>query len=287
LNVGWRHWLTNSQYPPPAQQDDLIAQDYAWYDLRGGPYTIRMTSDGSYARRLMRFTASGCAEPDSLIITLDGVRLNWTSLETMDRSFYEYYWPTGFSSGQHTLVFQAASNPAPGNPIRQLCSVTYQEFKAEGAGYTFDNSVIGAFPVRRSSGAQAGYRPNHEQCLMRNMTSRHFCVVCQETIWHQFLEVMDWIDDVTVENSGGNSTVSLLAVKVGQLREVPIDGVVERYIVSWARNNVVQTDLANLFEWEKPTNQVTGSWRVTIEYETTEVRNDPQNLLTATTTFTI
>lgn len=289
LAVGWREWLTDDQYPPPGQQDDLVVQDYAWYDLGRGAYTIRITSEGTFARRTMRFTVSGFAEPDSLIVTLDGVRLNWETLGTMDRSFYEYYWPTGFTAGSHTLVFQAASPPGAGNPIRQLCSVTMQEYKAEGQGYTFDNSFMGAFPVRRSSGQQAGWRPNHEFCLMRNMTSRYFCQACQETTWMQFLAVMDWIDDVRVTAANSShTTVTLDAVKVGQLREAPpMEGVTEFYEVSWFRNNVLQTALTDLFEFTLPNSSASGSWRVNVFFNTTEVRDDPNDLLTATQTFVI
>ena len=34
------------------------------------------------------------------------------------------------------------------------------------------------------------YRPSNERCLMRNMTSSHFCAPCKEEMWLQFFARM-------------------------------------------------------------------------------------------------
>lgn len=79
LNVKWSHWLTNPGIPTRAEDAQIRVQDYAWYDLAEGAYTIPFTSDGQYDRWAMRFTVSGCETDESLVITLDGNRLPWNT----------------------------------------------------------------------------------------------------------------------------------------------------------------------------------------------------------------
>jgi len=121
---------------------------------------------------------------------------------------------------------------------------------------------------------------------MRNMTSTAFCVVCQENNWLQFLNRMSLLDGVSISTVGSSVTVTAEAVPLAQLRfggSMPN----ENYTITWRRNGAVRTDLNGKFSFTEATSSAQGTWSVTLEYETTEVRSDPNNLLVATENFTV
>jgi len=279
----WRQWWTDPNYQGP-EDNALRVQDYAWYDLADGPYTITFTSNGQYQRWLMRFSASGCDEPGSLIVTLDGVQLAWNTTGSLDRGFHEYFRVGGFSSGTHRLVFQSGFPPTHGW-IRQLCSVSLIEYKND-TEYQWSNNYIGAYPTHRLGNALAGYRPANEACLMRNMSSVSFCAVCQENNWHEFFARISLFDDVTVQTSGSNVIVTAHVIPLAQLREGgSLPG--ELYVVTWRQNGVIRSDLANRFTFTESLTSARGNWVVTATYQTTEVRSDPNGLLTDSESFTV
>ena len=138
-NLKWAHWLTDPNYAGP-EDNDLLSQDYAWYDLGNGPYTITFSSTGNYDRWFLRFSVSGCEKANSLTVTLDGVTLSWNSSGLIDRSFFEYIGQSGFSAGTHRLVFQQTFPPDT-EMMRQLCSVSLLEYKNE-TGYKFEYVLL-------------------------------------------------------------------------------------------------------------------------------------------------
>eukprot|EP00026_Physarum_polycephalum_P006276 Phypoly_transcript_06318.p1 GENE.Phypoly_transcript_06318~~Phypoly_transcript_06318.p1 ORF type:complete len:311 (+),score=22.42 Phypoly_transcript_06318:833-1765(+) len=282
-NLQWTAWLSEPSNRV-AQQSIQRAQDYSWYDLAKGPYTITFTSDGTYSKAYLIFSASGCEVPNAISVTLDGVSLGWVPQDegSLDRLFYPFIWDKGFSAGTHTLVFTQVVKPAT-SQIRQLCNVNLHEYKASPT-FHFENSYVGAYPTWSSSG-RVTYRPTNELCLMRNMTSSVFCPICQEAIWIQFFKRMSLIDNVTLTTSGSNTQVNLGLVQLAELRPIPVKG--EAYSVNWFRNNVEDVTLRNITQWTRPTTIAAGNWRVSAKFITPEVRSDPNNLLTATKTFTI
>lgn len=77
-NIKWTHWLTEPDNVV-AQQAMIRVQEYPWYDLADGTYSVTFNSNGEYDRWLLKFSASGVETPGSLVIELDGVKLNWTT----------------------------------------------------------------------------------------------------------------------------------------------------------------------------------------------------------------
>ena len=175
-NVGWTHWLSDPSGVAKEERSISRLEEYPWYDLSQGAKEFTFSSDGGYARWFLRFTASGCDTPGSLKVFLDDVELQWTAQGTLDRSFYTYEdMAAGFQPGVHKLRFEQGTAPPDRNPIRQLCSLTMHEYGSEPS-FHFDNSYVGAYPTWSSTGRKT-YRPTNEACLMRNMTSEHFCPV--------------------------------------------------------------------------------------------------------------
>ena len=121
---------------------------------------------------------------------------------------------------------------------------------------------------------------------MRNMSSPAFCKPCIEGMWEQFMMRMSLIDGVDVQYQGEDATVELLVVPLGQFREVPVPGVTERYTVSYTFEGVPQPQFDDLFTFNVGS-ALAGEWTATMIYETTEVRYDPNNLLTFTYDFTV
>jgi hypothetical protein len=275
IDVPWKAWLDGPL--KGVEASEIRVQAYAWYDLAKGPYSITFPSDGTFSRWLMRFSISGCETQDSFQVTLDGVEIPWNTRNTFDRCLEEVFSNTPLSSGSHTLVFKQLTPPKSGQPIRQLCSVTLHEYKAENE-YHFDNNFIGAYPTWKQGMVKAGNRPSNERCLMRNMTSNVFCPVCFEGMWMQFFAVMSAIDDVTVKClEMGQAHVQLLTAQLGQLRTGgPEPG--EFLQVRWTWQLAPMPEYDDMFDIEVD-DAYHGDWMVAVQYITPAVRYDPQRLL--------
>ena len=61
---------------------------------------------------------------------------------------------------------------------------------------------------------ERGFRPTHNQCLMRNMRSKVFCPVDQENIWLRFFKVVNLIDNVKVAEKVRIETVDLPGLEI-------------------------------------------------------------------------
>ncbi|KAJ3415593.1 hypothetical protein HDV05_004644, partial [Chytridiales sp. JEL 0842] len=268
--IGWKHWLSE---PDNIREEEnaLLVQDYSWYDLSKGPYKLRFNSTGKFQRWDMKISASGVESPGSLEVYLDGKRLDWTTSGLFDRSFYDWRsLDSGLSAGSHELEFRAGFPPAtPSSPIRQLCSVTLHEYQAE-PDYHFDNNFISAFPTFALNGRKT-YRPTHEGCLMRNMTTTSFCPICKEGMFLQLLQKVSVIDNVETSCTAVNShKAKVNVIPVAQFRPEPerIEG--EKFEVTWYKNGVVQEKLMDNLEVE--VDKVDGKWEVEVRFVTPEIR---------------
>ena len=105
-------------------------------------------------------------------------------------------------------------------------------------------------------------------------------------MWLELLNRMSLIDDLDVATVSGTTTVTLTPIKLAQFREgVPRDG--EAYTVQWSRNGVVQANLNNLFTFSGTQASLAGSWTVTLEFTTPEIRVDNLGSTVSTEAFTI
>jgi len=183
------------------------------------------------------------------------------------------------------LQFRQATPPKPGNPIRQLCSVTLHEYQ-NAPKFHFSEDFVGAYPTWRQGNSLAGYRPTNEKCLMRNMTSVHFCSPCYEGMWLRFFSIVGAIDDVTVTCKETNSEVQLNTIKLGQLRtEGRLPG--ESLNVVWYRDGTHLPQFDNQFDLIVPPNLYHDRWQVQVQYVTPLVRVDRGNLLHASQDFSV
>ncbi|DAZ93828.1 TPA: hypothetical protein N0F65_009336 [Lagenidium giganteum] len=289
--ITWKHWLTN----PNVLREESAAQLYQkhiWYDLQKGAYKISFTSTGKFKRWYILLSVSGADTDDSLSVTLDGKPLAWQTKGLKDRTFYSWTNSnSGFSAGSHELVIQAGGSfDSP--IIKQLCNAVIYEYADESQYKLDDPNYIGIYPTFDINKRKT-VRPNNEKCLMRNMTSPHFCRVCQENMWLKFMERVTFIDSVTV--SGSNAEVQVIPLAQKRL---PTDTFVttnpsvasnEKYAVQWLRNGQEVTSFRDQFnvDLSKAGSSYKGKWTVRVTFTTPNVRLDPKGLLKSEKTFTV
>lgn len=271
----WRHWATlaNTQAEPAVAR--FLA--WPWHNLANGAFEAPFHSDGAYTRAQIRFSASGIRTDDTLDVTLDAAPVPFHAPGNDDRGFHTIQYASGFAPGDHTLRF--AERIADGD--NWVSNLNVHEY---GDGYHFDPAHVGAYPVFNRDSTVAGYRSNHETCLMRNMTSTSFCSVCQENNWLEFFGKVRLIDDLQASRGPQDVSVTLTTLKLGQLRSASDPGAVE---ITWKRNGVEVPALANRLAWSLPTRDATGLWTVDVRFVSPEIRKDTRNVTRDTKTIDI
>jgi hypothetical protein len=265
----WGPWITG---PLEAQQSVIRVHTYPWYDLAKGPKEFKFKSDGKYKRWRLYFSVSGCESQDAIKVSIDGNVLPWKTSGLLDRGFHQFVGQTGFTNGNHVLRFEQVSPPK--EMPRQLCNLYLIEYMDEDK-FKWSDDYINAYPL---FGPMGGFRSQHERCLMRNMTSEHFCNVCKENLWLQYFQRISAIDGISVnEVNATHIQIKAEMIKIGQFREGgPKNG--EKYTSSWTINGH-HIDLDNKFDFVFPKAAAKGTWELTVKYLTPEVRSDPRNLL--------
>ena len=131
---------------------------------------------------------------------------------------------------------------------------------------------------------------------MRNMTSPHFCPVCQEGMWLQFFAKVSIIDEVELQDlPDGQVAVAVKTIRFGPERAAPLSArshghgaePTEALLVSWTLDGLPQPQFKDQLRIQLSRGGRAGKWEVTVTFFTSEVRSDPNNLLKATSTFTV
>ncbi|KAF0688753.1 Aste57867_19672 [Aphanomyces stellatus] len=260
-----------------------------WYDLKQGAYNIQFTSTGAYKRYYILLSISGADTDDSLSVTLDGKPLPWKTKGLKDRTFYTWTSSTaGFTKGSHVLQVKAGGSF--NSPIiKQLCNAEISEYMGEDQFHMDDPEYIGLYPTYDIN-KRKSIRPNNEKCLMRNMTSPHFCNVCQENMWQQFMTRISFIDDVIVTGK----SVEAKLIPLGQFRpktnggDVEAVGLGEKYSLQWLNDGqeVVQFRDQVKIDTSRIPNP-SSKWTLKVAFTTPSVRVDSKNVMKSEKSFTI
>jgi hypothetical protein len=270
--IGWSHWLTD----PKNIREELsrsALQAYPWFLLNKNNYwTKTFSTDGTFKRFMIQFSYSGAPDDDSIVVLLDGKRLEFKSKGVIDRSFFTLQSKVGFSKGTHSIRIE--KGPGRSTSLLQLCNIQIMEYMDEDL-FVMEHK-IGAYPTISQYGTKK-YRPMNEYCLMRNMSSSHFCPVCQEGLWLSLLRRVSIIDNVdyTCINEDEDVTfalVNLSTIKLGQFRSLGKGSSDERINIRWYFNDLEELDLRDRVNVTLygPLNQ----WRVTADLTTSEIRRD-------------
>jgi hypothetical protein len=125
---------------------------------------------------------------------------------------------------------------------------------------------------------------------MRLVTTPNFCKVCLEGLWLSLLRnvsLVDSIEETSVQLDAGKCTkaLDLRLAPLAHLRADPVAGLEESYTITWFR------DGQRLEKWTNQTHveleEGKATYAVEVKYSTTEVRVDPENLLTARAEHTV
>ena len=257
-NVSWSHWLKPGAKPEKAAAHFV---DWPWKNLHSGAFTADFSSSGEWGHRSIRFSASGVDTDRDLEVSLDGGLIPITSPGSPDRTFFDLVWKGGFTKGDHELKF--SEGIADGN--NWLSNLTIHEYDED---YDFDDDNVGIHPNFTKSGAVGGYRATNEACLMRNMSSRHFCPVCQENNWIKFFGKIGVIDELKLTRpSAGRVSLEVVTPPVSPLK------------VEWFKDGKSMGHLDGEKKWELDEKDAKGAWEVKVQFQTPEVRKDTAGLL--------
>lgn len=276
-DVPWTKWLPGQPGKPgePAPKPHVgkahnLAGSYPWKNLKDGPITVRFDvprlADNAPVRLGVDISSVGWQTPDDVAILIDGQEQPAQGVYTDDRSFFRLAPDLSLPAGRHTLEIR--EKKADGDNV--LASVRISGFEPD---YDFTPDLVGAFPSFAAGGRQAGYRPTHESCLMRDMRSMDFCSVDRENMWHRFLERVSLVDDLKVADGKVQLQTPALQGLAIQWFQVGADG----------RETEVP-ELAGRTEW--PVGDAKGRYRAQVTFTTDEVRT-PTDRFTASRTLTV
>lgn len=258
-DVPWKAWVEGDTR---AYGGKALVGAYPWHNLKEGPLTFEFDVPAQSGTSL-RIGGSfvGWETPDDVHFLLDGKPIDVEVAPTNDRGFFAVGNASSIPPGHHHL--EVAENIHDGDNVLANIRVT-----AYDPGYDFTPDKVEAFPSFNDDGDHVGYRPTHESCLMRDMTSKEFCAIDKENMWRQFLKRVSLIDGVTVgatpPGSGASREVSLLTP--------PLEGL----DIKWTRvdSKGAETPVPELDgrrAWT-PADTDHGHYRVHVAFSTPEVR---------------
>ncbi len=99
-------------------------------------------------------------------------------------------------------------------------------------------------------------------------------------MWAQFLEKVSLIDSVQVSDTkslNGTRKATVNTLQLGQLRPQNARIAGEKLEVKWFLDNIEQIQFRDVFTIDA----TPGVWLVQVHFVTSEVRNDPRDLLTS------
>ncbi|CAE7158838.1 unnamed protein product [Rhizoctonia solani] len=304
-NVGWSHWLEDTNSPPRIERNSVPLLIYPWTMLNAStPWLTNFTTDGTFNSAVLRMSLSGIPDESHLEISLDGTIATWrTNPEIgIDRSFYDI--PIGkLENGTHELKFALGERGKEG--LAQLCSVEIIEY-GNAAEFNTTAGYVGAFPtyspleyedpgpdpdrpalhyahtVTHKKWTTTSYRPTNEDCLMRQVAQPNFCVVCTEGLWIRLLGRVSLIDRVSFYDStvrGADTGIELSLVALAQYRS-PAEAeylaqkrVKEAYRIRWFSYG------REMKKWQNATRvdvecASVGPVEVEVEFASNEIRKD-------------
>lgn len=199
-DVPWKQWVEGETEVHEAK---FLTGSYVWQNLGNEDFSENFhfpdLEDYFFS---LKVSSVGWSYEDDVKVYLDGRKLELDGVYTKDRSFFVTK-NVEIDPGEHTISVEDASKD--GDNV-----LAYANGYAFPKSYDFTYGKVGAFNVFADGGRQRGYRPTHDQCLMRDMRSMIFCPVDQENIWLKFLDRVNVIDRVKVEgDSAAASTANL------------------------------------------------------------------------------
>lgn len=203
-SVPWKHWIEGEVEVHKAK---FLTGAYVWKDLTNSDFVDSFFFPNAPGHTFsMKLSSVGWTNSEEVRVLLDGKELELDGVFTKDRSFFNTV-RTELGSGQHEI--RVHDHSQDGDNV-----LAYANAYAFPKNYNFKPNVVGAFNVFDAYSEERGFRPTHNQCLMRNMRSKVFCPVDQENIWLRFFKVVNLIDNVKVGEKVRIETVELPGLEI-------------------------------------------------------------------------
>lgn len=257
-NVPWKVWASEAIKVHNAK---FLSGHYVWKNLSDGEFEATFdfpspNQSGPYCAKF-ELSAVGNKTPGDIELTVDSKEESVEGLFTIDRSFFQSEQCKILAPGRHRMRVRETNK-------ENEDVLAFARATAFAADYDFTPDVIAAFPNFNDNGRLVGYRPTHEQCLMRNMRSIHFCAVDKENMWHEFFKRISLIDAVTLSNE---------QARVVKLSTPPLTGLSIRWYKVPSRGAREElTQFRDKTSWTVPS-ELSGSFEATVDFKTNEVRD--------------
>ncbi|KAG5651855.1 hypothetical protein H0H81_007196 [Sphagnurus paluster] len=135
---------------------------------------------------------------------------------------------------------------------------------------------------------ETSYRPTNDDCLMRSVTLPNFCKVCIEGLWLSLLRRVNLVDSVkegckqTFPEGGSGTagwvkTIDLELIPLAQFRDRVVDD--ESYTIKWRKGRTILKDFTNKTRIEIADVEALGTYFVSVDFATPEVRVDKDRRL--------
>jgi hypothetical protein len=202
-NLKWSHWIDGEIKTYNAIN---IKNEYVWQNLSDESFSSVFTipNDDNYTFE-MKISSVGWEDSNAVKVTVDSREVDLEGVFTRDRSFMNMK-NVNISSGKHKISIE--DNSKDGDNV-----LAYVKSYAYPSNYNFTPYFIAGFNVFDTNGIQRGYRPTHNQCLMRNMRSKIFCPIDQENIWLKFLGRINLIESVSQQDE----YIEIVTIPVGHV----------------------------------------------------------------------
>ena len=258
-DVPWKTWNTPGSR---VNEGQFLNGSYAWKALDTGAFTTDFdfpapVSGGAFKFEIL-LSGVGWELPGDVTVLMDGSELPYVGGYTADRGFFDVQVNQSPAPGTHHLEIRR--NRATSHPV-----LAFAEVYAYPPGYDFDPSAVGAYAVFDGPHSQQGYRPTHDSCPMRNMSAQEFCVADKENFWHRFLKKVDLIDSLALPVRPG-TTVKLATPPLPDLE-------MHWYRLAAGGAETEITAASGQSSW-LPSAQDHGSFRVKVDFKTSEARTD-------------
>lgn len=187
--VGWGHWIEGNI---KLNRSKFLSGSYLWQNLTNHDYRKKFTLEGDKTHLYsINISSVGWESKNDVVLFLNGRPLNLQGRFTSDRSFFTTK-KINLNPGDHLL--EIVDKSRDGDNV-----LAFANGKAYPDSYNFKKGQIGAFNIFDSKGKEKGFRPTHNDCLMRDMRLLNFCPVDQENIWFRFFRKLNLIENINVK----------------------------------------------------------------------------------------
>lgn len=246
-NVPWAYFSKTSVMGTYEAQ--LLSYEAPWKNLKTGPYEVEIQFPKGHDFVEIDFSSLGFETEKDGVLRVDGKFVPFKGEYNYDRNFYLVRLP--MTQGSHKISFEEGVSDTD-NILSKVA------IYAKRNDFPSDTDRIGAFATYDESGSRVGYRPTDRVCLMKDMKSHHFCSICTENMWRNFLREVHLIDEVRIQGD----SVELATLPLGQ----------SRLRVEWFNpSGKRREDLSNRLSWKRGPKDA-GKWKVFVKFVSAEVQ---------------